>query len=182
MEYYNIEGFENYKINISGSVINKKGKAIVTSLDRYGYVKIKLHKDSKRYYFTVHRLVAKTFIQNPENKPQVNHINGIKTDNRVENLEWCTAKENSTHAMEIGLIKKGFESKNFGINNPMYGRTGEKAPQSKKIKDTVTGEIFASIKDASEKYRINKSTLYSMISGKNKNRTNLKLVQDEIQH
>ena len=64
-----------------------------------GYVKVSLGKGNQKQ---VHRLVAQAFIPNPENKPNVNHINGITSDNRVENLEWCTQAENVNHAKETG--------------------------------------------------------------------------------
>lgn len=62
-----------------------------------GYEKVDLWKDNKKKIFRVHRLVAQAFIENPNNYLEINHINGIKTDNRVENLEWCTAQQNTLH-------------------------------------------------------------------------------------
>lgn len=71
-----------------------------------GYVRVHLGKGTgKRVLKSIHRLVALAFIPNPMNLPQVNHINGDKTDNRAENLEWCTAKHNTRHALNNGLKK-----------------------------------------------------------------------------
>lgn len=74
---------------------------------------ILINENSDKWTRMIHLIVAEHFIPNPENKPQVNHKNGIKTDNRVENLEWVTAKENSQHAYETGLTKAIFGDNHY---------------------------------------------------------------------
>ncbi len=100
-----IRGYNTmYIINDIGHIINlKTGKNIHPSLDRKGYCSIKLKYDERFITTFIHRLVAQAFIPNPENKPEVNHINGNKLCNWVGNLEWVTSKENIAHAFQNGL-------------------------------------------------------------------------------
>jgi hypothetical protein len=104
-----IEGFEDYYVDELGNIWStkfNKNLKIKTRKDSDGYLMITLHKDGKRYTKKVHRLIAIAFIPNPEKKKTVNHKNCIKTDNRVENLEWCTYLENMRHAFDNGLMPK----------------------------------------------------------------------------
>ena len=80
-----------------------KRRTLKNSVDGYGYSRICMRVDGKRHFIRTHRLVAECFLGNPLNKETVNHINGVKTDNRVENLEWATCKENNLHARKTGL-------------------------------------------------------------------------------
>lgn len=99
----------NYDISNLGRVRNyKTGKILKPSVDGNGYlgVVVSLGKRGKSMRIRIHRAVAEVFIPNPNNLPQVNHKNGIKTCNEVWNLEWCECSYNTKHAYDIGLHKK----------------------------------------------------------------------------
>lgn len=110
-----IEGFESYEVSNMGRVRSLDrvscsghkltGKVLIPTQNQYGYLIVSLYKNGTRYIKRVHRLVSVAFIPNPEGKPQVNHIDGDKSNNRVSNLEWATAKENCQHAYNAGLHK-----------------------------------------------------------------------------
>jgi hypothetical protein len=158
--FKDIIGYEGiYQISNLGNVKRLYQKnpngIILKQLDNgAGYSQVGLSKNNKLKKHYIHRLVAQYFIDNPNNLQQVNHINGIKKDNRIENLEWCTQSHNNTHA-----IKTGLRVPPKGDNNKF----------SKKIIDIQTGEVYNSILTLSEKTGINRRTLQSYL---NKNRTN----------
>lgn len=135
-----IDKWEDYMVSTNGEVISKKRNKSLKADTTTGYCRVCLQKNNIKKWYLIHRLVAEAFIPNPENKPCVNHINGIKTDNRVSNLEWCTYAENSIHAVKNGLIK--------------YQKYNER-PNSKKIQQLhlITSELikeFNSVAEASD--------------------------------
>jgi hypothetical protein len=117
-----------YKISNKGNFISFKpknrvkhpyGYLIKLNQDIHGYIYVVTRMNGKHILFKVHRLVAKYFIPNPKNKPCVNHIDGVKNNNNVNNLEWVTYSENSIHAYRTGLkIGKSYMKGLFGKDNP----------------------------------------------------------------
>ena len=96
--FVKIEGFENYEVSNLGKVRNiKSGRVLKTSLNNNGYLRLFLCKNNKRKHLYLHRIIANAFIDNPDEKPCVNHIDENKLNNDLSNLEWCTARENLIH-------------------------------------------------------------------------------------
>lgn len=101
----------NYTVSSTGIVLNtKSGKRLGLTTDKLGYRRVSITINGVRKAMLVHRLVAMIYLPNPDNLPVVNHKDGNPYNNCVSNLEWCTHKHNSKHAVEIGAIKSGADN------------------------------------------------------------------------
>ncbi|MEY3419854.1 MAG: hypothetical protein RIR48_134 [Bacteroidota bacterium] len=99
-------GLKDQKIRIYKELILKQ------KLNIHGYFEVCLYLKNSSKYHKSHRIICQAFLPNPENKPQVNHKNGVKTDNRLENLEWATSSENTKHSFDNGFQKPSLGEKN----------------------------------------------------------------------
>lgn len=104
-QWVDVVGYEGlYRVSDQGRVYSvKRGKTLHPRRRQFGYVDVTLSKDGNVTHHLVHRLVALAFIPNPDNKPQVNHMDGNRWNDRAENLEWVTASENQRHRFDVLL-------------------------------------------------------------------------------
>lgn len=133
-----IQGYEGlYQVSNLGRVRGIKRNSILKPWTvRGGYLSVNLCKNNLVKKRVVHRLVAEAFIDNPENKPEINHISGNKLDNSISNLEWCTREENIQHSWDEGLRENVRES------------LKTKGPRKKNVICITTGIIYNSISEA----------------------------------
>ena len=154
-----INGYDNYSISTNGQIRNDiTGKIKAIRVNRRGYPIVDLYLDGNRQTERIHRLVASTYISNPDNKPQINHIDGNKRNNDISNLEWCTASENMIHAFENGLSKPSRGM--LGKRNPNGGRPG------KPVRIIETGEVFSSITECEKAINGDNRHICDCLSGR----------------
>lgn len=177
-----IEGFEGlYQISSLGNVktlsygpknvrqLSNKSKILKQSLSSSGYLHVQLYKQGKSKTIMTHILVAKAFVDNPSNKREVNHIDGNKSNNNMNNLEWVTRSENLSHAIKLGLRKP-----------PMLNKKGKDNKNRKPViqysKDGELIKTWDSIADAARYYGTTISAISSCTHGRKKTCVNYKWV------
>ena len=151
----NVKSIDHYCEGRKGSG-KQNGRILKLQKSKKGYLRVCLCNNNKKFNTGVHRLVANAFIPNPLNKPQVNHINGIKNDNNVDNLEWCTNQENQIHAVKNKL------------NNPNLGEKHHMSKLSNKEVEVVRWmhKIGWSNKQLAEDYNVSQTAMSNIIRNK----------------
>jgi hypothetical protein len=156
-----IKGYDNYEISNLGRVKSlnfkrtKKEVILKNTNHSAGYLAVSLSKNGKLTPFLIHRIVASEFLDNNLDLSDVNHINGIKTDNKLNNLEWVNHSDNLKHAFKTGLHKE--TSNKIALN-------------------TQTGIFYTSMSEAAKSINISIFYLSMMINGKCKNKTNIIII------
>ena len=160
-----IKDYNNYYITDTGKVYSRQTgriKKLSEEKTHEGYLRVQLCNGKTKKHKAIHRLVAIAFIPNPDNLPEINHIDGDKANNCVTNLEWCSSSDNKKHAFRV-LNKKH--------NRPSFNKFGKDNPKSKIVQQIKEKQIIAEfygIGDAERKTGINNSHISSCCNNKRK--------------
>ena len=171
-----IKDYSDYLITLDGKVFSMiTMKFLKPNNTMTGYLSAQLYdKKGGSRRRLIHRLVAEAYISNPENKEQVNHINGIKSDNCLLNLEWNTSSENNKHAFRTITEGKQVHSEITDSHRQMGHNLKER--RKKLVLDLETGIYYSSMQEAAEAVNLHFKTLSAMLTGRKKNNTNFKYV------
>lgn len=147
-----------YAISNLGNIINvKNGKKLKTRINKHGYIEVQLSTMGIKKNYRIHRLVGIMFLENQYNKPYINHKNGNKLDNCIDNLEWCSAKENDEHARNNNLKNQNKPIKAINIET----------------NETI---VFESLSECARCFNTNKGTIHRVLSGKRNKYKNFKFI------
>lgn len=162
-EWKDIPEYEGlYQVSNFIKVLNvKTGKLIACSVTNKGYYQVNLWKNNKCKHYSVHRLIGQAFVPNPENKPEIDHINTFKDDNWFKNLKWVTKKEQQNNPLTKQHISKGLKGKHINrtdLSKPVYQYN---------FNNELIG-IYPSIQEASRQLNIDASCISACLKGKTK--------------
>ena len=152
MRWVKIDGFPTYSISENGNVRNDKtGRMLKIHTGSHKYYMVNLWKNNKGHWKTIHRLLALHFIPNPENKRCVNHVDGNRQNNSIENLEWCTYSENQLHRSRV-LHKTRMPIEAINANK-------------RAIQCVETGVIYESVSEAARQTRLYQANISKVLNG-----------------
>ena len=148
--------FSGYTIREDGVVNSRFGRTIKPQVGKNGYVRVELWSGGKGKKYLLHRLLAQAFIPNPDGKPQVNHIDGDKTNNAVSNLEYITQDANMSDASRTGLLPRGEQCHQAILTQPVVAEIRR-----------IYALGNASYSELARRYRVSKSCIGHVIRRKN---------------
>lgn len=168
-----VVGYEGlYEVSDLGKVRLLKRNIILKQSNRGGYKRVWLFNGVHKSQHSVHRLVLCAFVPNVYNKPEVNHKDLKKDNNRLENLEWCTPKENIDHAV------KNYARKPYKMKEDHKKKI--RAAVSRPVIDTKTGIVFSCVTEAANELGMTRSTLAHYLLGTRKNKTSMAYFESNL--
>lgn len=163
--FKDIKNFPNYQVSNLGRVRNKKkGTIKKPGIDKKGYLKVDLYKNSEKTTRKIHRLVAESFLKPDKSRTDINHKDGDKHNNTISNLEWCTKSENMRHAFANGLV-------DISNRKPSYGMLGKKNPNAgspRKIRVIENKKEYKSIAACARDLGLRDRSIVDCLKGRQK--------------